>query len=150
MIKTWSKYVPFLFIARRKICQPLYLYKRKNALIVNCVKKVDIRQNILNSRDDLKSTWSLDWDFSYSLWYPAIREKCVERFTMRVLLSIYFLDLFYMYRIHVRDFRIILRGCSNPTADKRLCISQVFVTSDIWKLAARSFAIRPLIMHISV
>jgi len=58
-----------LFIARKKICQPLYLYNCKNNLIVKYAKKsADIRQNILNSSDDPASTWSLDWNFSYSLW----------------------------------------------------------------------------------
>jgi len=45
-------------------------------------------------------------------------ERNTERFTTRVLPSIYFQNICDMCRIYVRDFRIILRGRSNSTADK--------------------------------
>lgn len=112
-----SKCVFFLFITKRKICQPLYLYNPKNDLIVNCAKKsVDIRQNILTWRDDLMPTWSLDWDFSYRLWYPTVREKYgIFYDAPKHLFSKYF------WYVYVCDFRIILRGRSNSTIDKWLC-----------------------------
>lgn len=147
MIKTWSKCVPFLFIARRNICQ-FYLYKRKNDLIVNCVKKVYSTKYFEFKRwpnVDLITWLRLFLQPAISRYMREMRGTFYNACTLKHLFSEYF-----WYCIYVCDFRIILRGCSNPTADKRLCISQVFVTSGIWKLVARSFAIRPLITHISV